>query len=78
MQCKIKGSGIDTKDCNQVDFNATKCDYVKMHNKFYVCDEVKKNYTQLVQDSTSKVVQCSTVCEPDAATGSFTLRAQKD
>lgn len=68
LQCKIKGSGID-KDCNVANFNATKCDYVVLRNKHYVCDEVKRNYTQIVADVDKMVKECDTVCPPDTASG---------
>lgn len=70
MQCKIQGNGID-KDCNKVNFNATSCDYVKLQNKFYVCDEVKKNYTRYLSADNKVVQQCSDVCDPNSVSGWF-------
>ena len=67
--CKLTGSG-NTEECDKAKFNATRCDYVRLFNKYYVCDEVKKNYTRLVQDSIEVVKKCSTVCKAPAS-GSF-------
>ena len=67
LQCKIKGSGNDDKDCNEANFNATKCDYVVLRDKHYVCDEVKKNYTEIVVGVDTVVKNCNTVCPLDSA-----------
>ena len=68
LQCKIKGTG-DDKDCNAANFNATKCDYVVLRDKNYVCDDVKRNYSQIVGGIDKVVQDCGTVCPSDSAAG---------
>ena len=68
LQCKIKGTG-DDKDCNAANFDATKCDYVVLRDKRYVCDEVKRNYSQIVVGFDKVVQNCETLCPSDSAAG---------
>ena len=68
VQCKIQGSG-DDKQCNEADFNATKCDYVVLHNDYFVCDEVKGNYTGIFGDADKLVEKCDKVCPANTASG---------
>ena len=68
LQCKIKGTG-NNQDCNAANFNATKCDYVVLRDKHYVCDDVKRNYSQIVVGFDKVVQNCETVCPPDSAAG---------
>ncbi|CAH3119347.1 unnamed protein product [Porites lobata] len=70
LQCKIKGTGID-QDCNAANFNATICDYVVLRDKHFVCDDVKRNYSQIVVGLDKVVQNCETVCPPDSAAGLF-------
>lgn len=70
LQCKITGSGSD-KDCNAANFNTTICDYVVLRDKQYVCDEVKRNYTNIVGDINKVVKECDTVCPINRASGKW-------
>ncbi|KAM7436502.1 hypothetical protein ABFA07_013763 [Porites harrisoni] len=70
LQCKIKGTG-NNQDCNAANFNDTKCDYVVLRDKHYVCDDVKRNYSQIVVGFDKVVQDCGTVCPSDSAAGLF-------
>ncbi|KAM7426814.1 hypothetical protein ABFA07_021957 [Porites harrisoni] len=70
LQCKIKGTS-NNQDCNAANFNATKCDYVVLRDKHYVCDDVKRNYSQIVVGFDKVVQDCGTVCPSDSAAGLF-------
>ena len=67
LECSIKGSGIQDKDCNAANFNATKCDYVVLRNKRYACDEVKRNYSSIIANLTERVESCDKQCSTNSA-----------
>lgn len=68
LECKIKGSSINETDCNEKNFNATKCDYVVLKDmQHYACDEVKRNYSSMVDAFHKRVEKCDDECPPDSA-----------
>lgn len=62
MSCSIKIEGSDDKKCDEDTLNQTICDYVTLADKGYQCDEVKNNYSNIVEKKVKIEKDCDVVC----------------